>query len=550
VGGEVVGVILSGATSSSAKAQLTKRGEERVFEGMLLVVEGREKILARVEALRPVNEFFVEGDPWSEVRRAWSEEVPSLREVARRYVVAELSLIGVLGRGGVRDVRRPPEPGDRVVMLDLSQGVEQVFGVRRGTPGVVWYGSLLGYSNAPIPLTVENITMHIGVFGETGSGKSYGVGYLIELLSRIPVGGGYAALPIIVIDANGDYLDYHRHFVESGELGAFRRVLRLVFPISRALNEPHTRELSIGLDEFTPRELAEIIVGYRYGGFELNELQVSALERVLRELSDELPYSFTELLTGRIDLVYARLDELSTGRGAPIHYQTARAVRAALEKFEQDLVKNYRVVSKDPTLSTGLVDRVTSEPHLVLIDFSPEGAPGVPLTVKQLVIGYLTRILYKRFTEYKVRGDVRYLLLVIEEAQNYAPNPRNYPLGWSIARDYLALIATQGRKFGLSLCLVSQRPAFIDPVVLSMLNTWIIHRVAPEDVPYIARASGGLPQGLEKRLTSLPRGVAVVAGQMNILGVPLLVEVGRRSVSHEMGRTRVVEALRKLYGYR
>jgi len=49
--------------------------------------------------------------------------------------------------------------------------------------------------------------MHIGVFGETGSGKSYNMRYLIKLLSNIKIGDNITALPMIVIDANGDYID-------------------------------------------------------------------------------------------------------------------------------------------------------------------------------------------------------------------------------------------------------------------------------------------------------------------------------------------------------
>ena len=545
-----VGIVLSGATTSSIRFQLTEYGEEKLVEGMLILVEvrgGRELLLARVDRLQPINEFFREGDAWSEIRRR-GIDLPLAREVARRYVLADATLLGRLTGRGLGDVRYPPEPGDKVYLLDVKRYAKEVFGVEPGDPGVIWYGSILGYSDAPVPLDVENITMHLGVFGETGSGKSYGVGYLIELLSRIPVGNGIeAALPVIAVDANGDYLDYHRHFLEYNELGRYHAVWRLVFPISSVRQWPYTRTITISLDEFTSREIAEFIVTYKTGGYELNELQVSGLERVLRELVAEEPYSYTELLTSRIDLVYNKLEELSTGRDAPIHHQTAKAIRSALEKFHEDIVGEYRVLSKEPTLRAEFIDEITSKPSLVIIDFSTEGAPGIPLPVKQLIIGYLARILYKKFTEYKSRGDERYLLFIIEEVQNYAPNPRNYPISWSLARDYLALIATQGRKFGLSLGLVSQRPAFIDPVVLSMVNTWIIHRISPEDVGYVVKASGGLPRGLERKLTSLPRGVAVVTGQMNILGFPVLVEVGKRSVSHVMGRTRVVETLRKLY---
>ena len=545
-----VGIVLSGATTSSARIQLTEYGEEKLVEGMLVLVnvgEGRERVLARVESLQPINEFFREGDAWSEVRRR-GLDLPLVREVAKRYVLADIVLLGRLTSKGLGDVRYPPEPGDKVYLLDVKRYAKEVFGVQPGDPGVIWYGTILGYDDAPIPLDVENITMHLGVFGETGSGKSYGVGYLIELLSRIPVGNGVeAALPVIVVDANGDYLDYHKHFLEYNELGKYYAVWRLVFPNSTKKYQPYTRTITISLDEFTSREIAEFIVTYKTGGYELNELQVSGLERVLRDLIAEEPYGYTELLTNRIDLVYSKLEELSSGKGAPIHHQTAKAIRSALEKFHEDIVGEYKIVSSNPTLRAEFIDEITNKPSLVIVDFSTEGAPGIPLPVKQLIIGYLARILYKKFTEYKTRGDERYLLFIIEEVQNYAPNPRNYPISWSLARDYLALIATQGRKFGISLGLVSQRPAFIDPVVLSMINTWIIHRISPEDVGYVVKASGGLPRGLEKKLTSLPRGVAVLAGQMNILGFPVLVEVGKRTVSHVMGRTRVIEALRKLY---
>ncbi len=548
-----IGIVLSGSSTSSARFQLTDYGEEKVVEGMLVLVEargGREKILARIENIQPVNEFFREGDAWSEVRRR-GLEVPLVREVAKRYVLVDATLLGRLTGSGLGDVRYPPEPGDKVYLLDVKRYAKEVFGVKIGDPGIIWYGTILGYGDAPVPLDVENLTMHLGVFGETGSGKSYGVGYLIELLSRIPVGDGrYAALPVIVVDANGDYLDYHKHYLEYNELGEYHNVIRLVFPKSRARYQPYVRDITINLDIFTAREIAEFIITYKTGGYELNELQVTGLEKVLREAVEATGYSYTELLTSRIDEVYKLLEDMSTGKGAPIHHQTAKAIRAALDKFHDDIVREYGIVSPKPTLNLEFIDEITLKPSLVIVDFSTEGAPGIPLPVKQLVIGYLARILYKRFTEYKSRGDERYLLFIIEEVQNYAPNPRNYPIAWSLARDYLALIATQGRKFGICLGLVSQRPAFVDPVVLSMVNTWIIHRISPEDVSYVVKASGGLPKGMERKLTSLPRGIAVLYGQMNVLGFPVLVEVGRRRVSHVMGRTRLVDTLRRLYGRR
>ncbi len=541
-----IGVVLSGSTTSRARVQLTEFGERIAVEGMLVVVDtkdGSDSILARIDRIVPVNDAYREGDLWTEIRRKEPDNA-ILRQIGRSYMLAELFLIKPL-RGS--DIRYPPLPGDPVYRL-RKEDIDAV--IPRDRSGVILFGSILGYEDLPLPLDVENLTMHIGIFGETGSGKSYTVGYLIELLSRIRASLNgreiEVALPTIVIDANGDYLDFYREFVDNQRaIGAYRAVYRYVFRNSFVLQAPFLRHISIDLNVFSPREVAEIIVAYRSGGLELNELQVNAIEKAIVSLQRDYGVSLTEMFSRKsfVDDLIARLEELGTAKKS-IHIQTARAAARAIEKFYEDVVEKYGVIgSEEPSLSPQLIDDITARPSLVILDFSSDGAPGVPVVVKQLVVAYLLRLLYTKFVEYKSRGDERYLLLVIEEAQNYAPNTKSYPIPWSVARDYLALIATQGRKFGICLAIVSQRPIFVDPVVLSMINTWIIHRVAPDDVMYIERICGAIPRSLAARLTRLSRGVALVVGQMNMLGVPILVRVGRRRVPHTMGRTRLVESL-------
>jgi len=158
-------------------------------------------------------------------------------------------------------------------------------------------------------------------------------------------------------------------------------------------------------------------------------------------------------------------------------------------------------------------------------------------------VSYITKLLLKQFTKYKIEGKDRILLLVIEEAQNYCPNLEVYPIGYSLARDNLAQIATQGRKFGLSLCLVSQRPSFVDPVVLSMVNTYIIHRISAADVTFVKRIAGGLPRVIEDKLVNLATGRAIIAGQMNKLGFPLVVNIPQRNVKPTIGRISVSKIL-------
>ncbi len=126
-------------------------------------------------------------------------------------------MLGKLSSTGLSEITTPPEPGDEVVSIEISRDLKNIFGVNLGDKGYIWFGTFYGYENVPIPLDIEGLTMHLAIFGSTGSGKSYTTGYFIELLSEIPCGNDkISALPTIIIDANGDYLDYFQHFVDTG----------------------------------------------------------------------------------------------------------------------------------------------------------------------------------------------------------------------------------------------------------------------------------------------------------------------------------------------
>lgn len=546
-----LGIVLSGSTTTNVPIQLTEYGEEILEEGMLVLVRGRKDFLVRIESIFPKSELYRPESPIAEAHRS-GLRIDFTDQIDRRITLAEGYILGVITEGsGLVDPRIPPEPGDQVFLFDPKRDVKRVFGVEPGDPGIIWWGSLLGYKEFPVPLNIENITMHLGVFGNTGSGKSYALGILLEKLSSIPTiidGKKFeVALPAIVIDANADYLDYHNHFNRHGKFGAYYKVLRLVFSNSPHRYEKNTNVITINLNEFTPREIAEFIMAFKSGGIgEVSELQVSGLERVLSDLIEEENEDVTNLLINKPDRIKEKLDELSRGKEAIIWPATARAIRTAIDKFYNEIVKKLNLLSQNPSISSDKIDELVNKPSIWIIDYSPEGAPGISLPVKQLVIGYLARLLYKKFTEYKLHGEEKYLLFLIEEAQNYIPS-RQYPVQATVARDYLSLIATQGRKFGLCLGLISQRPGFIDPVVLSMLNTYIIFRISPEDLSYVIKVSGGLPETIKSKLTRLSRGTAIITGQMNLLGLPVMVRTGKRTVEHRMGTTQLVKSLTKTY---
>lgn len=546
---EPIGIILTESSTHNAKCQLYEHAERgKIKEGMFLLVKtiNERKILARVSRIIPQNDFYVAGDAWTEARRK-QQEIPS--EIARRYEVCELELLREIP--GLREISIPPYPGDKVYKIDISTDLKEIFEIKK-EEGIIWYGTLLGYENAPIPLTIEAIPMHIAFFGVTGSGKSYDVGALIEELVRIPADSNtIVSIPMIIIDANADYIDYYKHFKDEGSLGACPSVIRFVFPTSPIMRraESHIRPIAINLNNLSKRELAELIVTYYTGG-EKNERQIAGIDILIDTMigkGDISENNFHNLFMyeDTLSLAYERLNELR--RNNTIHSATAAAIERGLKKF-YEIEKDYKLLSSTPKIEDEFIDNLTYNRWIAIIDFSADGAPGIPLYVKQLVISYLSSILYRKFTKYKTLGEERYLLYIIEEAQNYCPNLSRYDIGYSLAKEKLSVIATQGRKFGLSLCLVSQRPSFIDPVILSMCNSFFIHRIAPDDVNFVIRATGGLPSSIERRLTRLELGEVVVTGQMNKVPFPVVIKIPKRKMvpEHSAGKTDVLGALKRL----
>jgi hypothetical protein len=545
-----IAVILTEASTHDAKCQLYEHAERgKIREGMFLLVytTGERRILARVAKIIPQNEFFVAGDAWTEARRK-QQEIPS--GLARKYEICELELLREVP--GFTEISIPPYAGDKVFEIDISKDLKSIFGVV-SPEGIIWYGSLLGYVNAPIPLTIEAIPMHFAIFGVTGSGKSYDVGALIEELVKIPAGENTTlSIPMVIIDANADYIDYHEYFKKRGRFGSCPSVTRYVFPNSPIMKtyQSHVRPIAINLNNLSLRDLAELIVTY-YSGGQKNELQVAGIEILIDNMiarGDITEGNFQNVFTNpdAFDRARARLAALSH-RNTPIHSATAAAIQRGLNKF-REIENQHGLLSAKPSMENDFIDDLTSNREIAIIDFSADGAPGIPLSVKQLVISYISSILFRRFTYYKTERQERYLIFLIEEAQNYCPNLSRYDVGYSLAREKMGMIATQGRKFGLSLGLVSQRPSFIDPVVLSMCNTFFIHRIAPDDMSFIVRACGGLPSSLERRLTRLELGEVIVNGQMNVTPFSMVIKIPRRKTvpEHEAGKTEVLKALKRL----
>jgi len=556
---KIIGTILSGATTNSAYCQLMESAERGdITEGLLLIVKTvKGDILVRTAEIIPYNAFYQMGDPWSEVRRKGGN-IP--KNIARQYEICKLDLLMTMEKGKSKDIKFPPLPGEKVIALDLDGRIEELFGISENEKGHIWYGSLIKGKDIPVPLNVEKLPMHLAIFGVTGSGKSYDTGVFIEQLVRIPVNEtSIISYPMIIIDAHGDYLDYVNHFNEINRsemksFGSATWIRRFIFPNAKRKvkkssdkNVDQIFNIALNLNHLQPREIAETIVLFYKGRISIeSELQVTALEILFEKMLDT-GQDINDLFINK----YRHLrEELGKIDHTIVHTSSKRAAIRAIDKFQKEVEKNNKLLSTDSLLQKeDFVDQITKNGGIAIIDFSADGAPGISIQLKQLVMTYLASTLFSKFTEYKIKNSNRFLLFMIEEAQNFCPSS-SFPVGSSLGHQKLSAIATQGRKFGLSLCLISQRPSFVDKIVLSMCNTFLIHRISPEDVGFVQSVTGGLPTSLSRNLTRLSTGDAILTGQMCCVPFPLKINIPfkSRKIKHTVGTTDVVKSLAKLRG--
>lgn len=137
----------------------------------------------------------------------------------------------------------------------------------------------------------------------------------------------------------------------------------------------------------------------------------------------------------------------------------------------------------------------------------------LPYEVLETITGLVGRLILEfvsRFPE-KERGKLP-IVIALEEAQNYIPE-KNRGDRESIAKKVFERIAREGRKYGISLLVSSQRPSELSKTVLSQCNSFIIHRLQnPEDQKYVRQLVSAANEDILQQLPILPQQHVVIMG--------------------------------------
>jgi len=149
---------------------------------------------------------------------------------------------------------------------------------------------------------------------------------------------------------------------------------------------------------------------------------------------------------------------------------------------------------------------------LQVIDFS-----GVPNEVAGIASAVIARTLFNyKVWENRNEREAGPILLVCEEAHRYVPNIGEAQ--YEAAQEAIRRIAKEGRKYGLGLILVSQRPSEVEATVLSQCNSWIVLRLTNDrDREHVRAILPDSLAGLTKILSSLRRREAIFIGQAIML---------------------------------
>ncbi len=393
-------------------------------------------------------------------------------------LTAEVRILGFLNTANELEIPRfSPPPGADVRRAPVSL-LQRAFG-----KGDIRVGHLLTNEEVEVCLDVnELVRRHLAILAITGGGKGNTVAIII---SRILEMGG----SVVIIDPHSEYVSMRNDFGDK----------MVCFSI-----------------EGNPTKGIHPL-RFRFNGFSASDyLSIIRVPSNATKQRGLFRKAF-ESLKGREwdydDLLEALRQSSDDGES-----EQYRAILDRMRETTEFLIfdKTEEIPLSSPS-SPGLIN----EGKMTVLSLA-----GLDNDVQQAIV--------HRVTEKMLRGGIAWkrdieneekipcpVFVVVEESHNFIPADEKVP-----SKRILQRIASEGRKFGIGLCVVSQRPGKIDSNVLSQCNSMIVLRVVnPRDQKNIENSAESLSKELMTELPSLNVGEAVVVGPA--VNLPALVKIDK-----------------------
>ncbi|NPA69671.1 MAG: ATP-binding protein [Crenarchaeota archaeon] len=435
--------------------------------------------------------------------------------------------------------RSVPPVGSPVYLAD-DDDVRKLIEVpeRRG----LHVGYLITRPSIPAFLDVNGLRRHLAIIAATGSGKTWTSVLLIEELLK-------KGATIVVIDPHGEYVPIKRSIerlgpeyrdavsvfkiakyqsgerkyrinvatIDSDTLASLMRIPSNAAKMRHVLVLAHSlvkllREATGDRRFCTLRNIRRILRAVASGKIK----SVSSLATILRPKFDPSILNNIDLkLRRRIESLVNELREFAEDKR---NRAVAASVIIRLRKLERLRVYTY--------FSTPL-NKILRPRHITILNLA-----GVSDEVQDHVVHHvLSRILAARIRYVRGLRGPKYpypVVVIVEEAHKFAP-PRSKERKWSI--ETLTKIACEGRKFGVYLVIITQRPSRIDPDVLSQCNSQIILRlVNPRDIDAVVQASEVVDSEISRLIPQLNVGEAIITGP--VVPMPIIIRLRDRVLDY------------------
>lgn len=406
-----------------------------------------------------------------------------------------------------RGVSTFPLP-QQVVYLTPRSELAYIYG--KSQSATIKLGEHVGTGGTPCYADMnELLGKHTAILGSTGSGKSGTVAAILHAILEKGDLDGYSKWnpKIIILDPHNEY---GTAFSSSMRLSTDEGSLKLPYWM---LNFDETRNLLIGKTEFVATSQSNIVKNALHKA-RTASAEILGFNPTTITIDSPIPYS----LNFFIDEVKAQRDKIS----AASKHDSFNSILQKLEVLRQDSRMRFMMdpwnEEYDPFAE--IISQFMSNGEKVrVVDLS-----GMPNEIAGTASAVIARTLFSvKLWQTQEEREKTPILLVCEEAHRYVPNRGEAQ--YEAAQDSIRRLAKEGRKYGIALMLVSQRPNEVEATVLSQCNSWVVLRISNDaDRKHVQAILPDSFAGLTNVLSGLRRREAIFVGQATMLPSRVLIK--------------------------
>ncbi len=359
---------------------------------------------------------------------------------------------------------------------------------------------------------------HAALLGSTGSGKSWSVAAILEQAAKLPSGN------LIVFDLHGEYreLSYARHLRIPGPEELGKSDPSLLFLPYWLLNAEELQAMFIDRSEQSAHNqvmaFQDIVVAEKKK--RLEELKKTEVLNAFT-LDSPVPFAIENVLAElkRMNEEMVQGSKAGKQKQGPFYGEFSRLLVRLNSKISD---KRYGFLFQAPPaaheydamalLMKQLMDYSEKGAQIKVIDFSE-----VPADILPVIVGLVARIVFQVQFWFD-RSKRKPLALVCDEAHMYLPKKEGKNPVELRAIENFEKIAKEGRKYGVALLIISQRPSDVSATILSQCNNVVSLRLTNGDDQ--ATVKKLMPESLEGLMDTLPIldiGEALVVGDAVLL---------------------------------